>query len=153
MPTKNLLHSLTCASFLLLGLVGSALGQEASCPDPVMACLYFHNGTAEASSWCKFAECFDKTELEAGTVVASDDEGLFPRTFKSWHHDGEIYYQWSAEPCEIEEKAKGKTKYTLPEGAIRCGAGLITSDRTYYWHFVSNPATGCLGVLECKETL
>jgi hypothetical protein len=123
-----------------------------NCPDPVFVCSYFH-ANATLSAYCAYAETFKKTDFEAATVQAVDDEGLFPRTFMSRDMQGLPYNAWSSEPCVLVAKRNVAAKWTIPEPNIRCGAGMITPDAIYYWHFASNPATGCLGIVECKESV
>lgn len=135
---------------LLDPMDGFPTDEYGNCPDPEFVCYYFH-ANAELTAYVAYAQTFKKTEFEAATVQAVDDEGLFPRTFMSRDMEGLAYNQWAAEPCELQVKRNEGAKWSIPEPNIRCGAGMITPDAIYYWHFGSNPATGCLGIVECKE--
>jgi hypothetical protein len=154
---------------LTMGILGTAASQEASlpafiadedasrsdygtCPAPETICYLFHGNTAQPTNYCLYDDCFEMTFFERARVVASDDEGLFPRSFKAWHGDMALYTVWSVFPCEME-RSGSKTKIRIPAGSAICGAGLMTPDAIYYWHFVSNPVTGCLGMGECKQTI
>lgn len=124
------------------------------CPDLALVCWYYHGPDALPLGGCSGIGCFDMTYFEQARVVAADDEGLFPRTFKAWFADraSTPYTAWTAFPCEVE-KSGNKWKLNIPEGLTRCGAGLMTPEAVYYWHLASNPVTGCLAVGACKQML
>lgn len=172
---KLMLLSVVTISLLTLTPLPDAIGQEdtsgtatnqqlldpmdslptdeyGNCPAPEFVCSYFHTD-AELTTYVAYAQSFKKTDFEAATVQAVDDEGLFPRTFMSRDMEGLAYNQWSQEPCNLQVKRNDGAKWSIPEPNIRCGAGMITPHAIYYWHFASNPATGCLGIVECKATI
>ena len=119
----------------------------AGCPaDEVAFCAAFHLGS-EPIAWCTYEGCFEMTAAEEVRVVAADEQGLFPRTFFVWTDHS--LAPTALEGCVLTKKGH-KTRVDLPDGGTRCAASLTTSEYVYFEHFASNPASGCLGWIECR---
>ena len=124
--------------------------EAVGCPDPVQYCRSVNQG--EATKYCANEDCFDMNETEVIRLVAVDDAGDFPRKWNLWHQET-LSKDLGTYPCVLDEKElkkNTKTKLSLPENSNICVTVLKSNGHVYREHFVANPATKCLGWVECK---
>ena len=114
---------------------------------PLEYCSLAHPGS-ETSAYCTYEGCFEMTYSPELRVVAADEQGPFPRTFFVW--TDRSLTPSGAIPCILTERGT-KIRVDLPAGATRCRADVTTDEYLYFEHFSSNPRSGCLGWVECRE--
>jgi hypothetical protein len=132
----------------------ASYGFAQGCPDPIDFCTKAHGPKSSATKFCANEACFyvncgGESEIR---VVAEDESGDFPRTWFVWHK-GEMAPAGTFQ-CELKKKqpaSHGKTPVKIPDTSVKCRADLNTNGHVYHEHFVSNPATKCLGWVECKD--
>ena len=147
---------LLAASIVLAALFIVVVGAPASaedtyeygvCPDGNQACSLFHPGSV-MTSFCLFRDCFEMSYADEGRVVAADELGFFPKTWFAWNSG--TLTPGAGISCNLA-KSGNKTRIEIPAGQSKCSADLTTLEHLYHWHIVSNPTTGCLAWLECRE--
>ena len=116
------------------------------CPDPAVVCELFHPGSI-LTGFCEDGACFEMSYGSELRLVAADDLGPFPKIWFAWPQ-GSMNGSGPF-PCNVTQQNKNKTVVEIP--ALRCQADLVTDNATYHEHFASNPNTGCLGWVECRE--
>jgi hypothetical protein len=124
----------------------------AQCPNPEYLCGYYHPGSM-VTGYCILDDCFTKSHAAAVSVVAADDEGLYPRRWNMWLKDDHETYLTGSFYCSFDRKNK-KIKVWIegPDPALPiCRLDLESEVYKFYEHFGSNPSSGCLGWLECTE--
>jgi hypothetical protein len=122
----------------------------AGCPPPEILqdlCNYYHPGSV-GTSYCEYRDCFEMNYADEARLVAADERGFFPRTWFAWH-SGELVYPNYGYVCGLKESGN-KTRIEIPDELI-CFTILETNNHLYYWHFASNPESGCLGWFECRD--
>ena len=134
-----------------LVVIGVPTQLRAECPDAQSVCGYWPivvvGIPGEVTAWCEGPACFDKTYLSEAQIVAVDDEGLFPTTFKV-KASGELTNISCVEPVETVGK-KDKATIKIPE-TRHCSISQQTDSDSYLWLISSDPSTGCLGIVECR---
>jgi hypothetical protein len=134
-----------------LSVLGPALNQVqyGSCATttPQEGCDSYHPGSV-ATAFCEGEACFDMSYGQELRVVAADESGDFPRTWFAWHKGNMTPAGGFA--CGLRASGN-KTRVEIPVDPPRCSADLQTNEYLYHEHFVSNPSTGCLAWLECRE--
>lgn len=134
-------------SAVTTGFEGGYSASYGKCPTAEQACGIYHPGS-EPTAYCSFQQCFEMNYGSEARVVAADEQGSFPRTLFVWHK-GEMSPIAELIPCVMTQSGH-KTRLDILDGEIKCAAALSTSEHLYYEHFASNPATGCLGWVECR---
>lgn len=138
---------------LVLGAVGSfAFGQAyGACADPATACEYYFPGSTP-TGFCGYEACFEMNygpQMRLLVIGGSN----YPRQWLTWH-EGQFAGGGS---CILRKDRQLKhfvrTTVEIPSNAPnhKCRVDLVTPDHLYHEEFVSNPASGCLAWLECKE--
>lgn len=121
--------------------------QSGPCPDPYTYCAMAHPGSIP-TGYCAYGACFEMSYGGEVRVVAADDSGDFPRKWFIWHKD---LIKSVGGSCTSTFQNKNKIRVDIPEERIKCRLDWETSEYLYHEHFASNPATGCLGWVECRE--
>ena len=132
--------------------------QESNCPDPVAICAYYHHGS-EFTTGCEGSLCFSPSFSDAVAVIATDDMGLLPTVWNLWS-GGYLPSEIPGLPCDVrangnlknDNKTIHKYKLSIPQDypLPGCRIEVYQGEYVYHEHFVSNPATGCLGWAECR---
>lgn len=131
-------------SLLLLGS-NAAL---AACPTAEWVCSYWPPllgyGELVPTGWCEGPSCFDKSYGEESTVVAADDF-LFADKWKM-RQSGVLM---NVSCASLDDSANSKTTIWMAEQR-HCAVAQQTVNH-FYLHFIaSNPASECMGWVECK---
>lgn len=143
------LYALLATFLVVLFSSGLVMPVYGGCPaSPELFCQYYHPGSI-MTGLCYYSDCFDMSYGEEARLVAADEEGLFPKTWKVWH-SGTLSPEPDSIQCEVETSGN-KSKVTFPGESVVCAVNLYTSEHVYHWHFASNPASECLGWVECQE--
>jgi hypothetical protein len=121
----------------------------AGCPTDVQdTCTYYHPGST-VSGYCAYGACFEMSYGEAIRVVAADELGAFPTVWFAWHRS--TVAPTGALPCVVTQRGN-KTRVDIPAPGQRCSVDLVAGETTYHEMFASNPLSGCLAWVECKQT-
>lgn len=120
----------------------------AQCPTAEWVCSYWppflgYEELAPTAA-CEGPDCFDKNYGGEMTVVAADDY-LFPDKWKM--RQSGVLMNISCD--SLEGSASDKTTLWIPE-LRHCAVAQQTENHFYLHFFASNPATQCLGWVECK---
>jgi hypothetical protein len=110
-------------------------------------CATYHPGSV-VNTFCFGGTCFEMNFGGEARLVAADELGAFPTTFFAWHQ-GVIAPPAGLIPCLFMERGN-KTRINIPAQRL-CAVSLTTDQHLYYWHFASNPISGCLGWVECRQ--
>ena len=161
MQTKNLIPILAMSTAIaLIALATPLAAQESYCPDPVATCAYYHPGS-DFTAGCEGPLCFSKNYAESAVVIATDDSGLFPITWNFWA-EGELLaypdiYGWACYArangsLKNDNRSSHKYKITIPDlyPVPGCRLEVHQGEYIYHHHFLSRPATACLGWIECR---
>ena len=130
-------------------------GAYGNCPNPYTFCHFYHP-ESEMTGFCGYEACFEINSSADGVsaVRAADDSGDFPKTWSVWH-EGTLEPAGTY-PCLLTGK-ENKSRVHIRDEYVppKCRVDLLTNDGHYKYHehFASNPSTGCLGWVECKERL
>jgi hypothetical protein len=121
--------------------------------DATFACRLYHPNAigVVGTGYCVGEKCFEMSIGEVTRVVAADGLGDFPRTWFVWQTAGQVVDTYPGINCILQEQGKKKTRVDLPDGQFRCKTELPIGSYLYHEHFASNPPTGCLAWLECRE--
>jgi hypothetical protein len=111
-------------------------------------CQALDGPSATATGYCLYDDCFEITYGELVKVVAADEQGEFPSTWFAWG-DATLTATGLGQ-CLLQQEGKKKTRVDIPADKIRCKAVATVGDYLYNEHFASNPASQCLGWIECK---
>jgi hypothetical protein len=123
-----------------------------NCPtDGDALCRLYHGVESRATRWCTYDTCFEMNYGDEIRVVAADERGDFPRTWFTWSEERLTHLPGTPYPCDLTREGKTKTRVEIPEPGFRCTAALSTGEDLYHEHFASNPTSGCLAWIECKE--
>lgn len=146
MITKRFL-SRAIAVVLSLLLLGSSTAL-AACPPAEWVCSFWPQvigyGELVPTGWCEGPDCFEKSYGEETTMVAADDF-LFADKWKM--RGSGVLINISC--ASLEESANTKTTIWMAEQR-HCAVAQQTENH-FYLHFIaSNPASQCVGWVECK---
>jgi hypothetical protein len=130
------------------------------CPTPpevVCGLLHSHAVGLVATGYCVYGQCFEMSYGERVRVVAADGLGPFPKTWFVWpdkHSTDQLTNTYPGDQCSLTIQ-RNKTRVDIPDSnpIPRCKAELKVGPYLYHEHFASNPASGCLAWLECRETI
>ena len=136
-----------------------AAAQGSDCPEAQQVCSLYHPGSL-AMGGCEGPLCFNRSYAEAANAVAADDHGFFPKVWNLWT-PGEVIVGSYLQNCEVEANGSSgnenktiyKFKMLIPEQFDWpvCGLSIKLPGFIYHEHFGSNPLSGCLGWVECRE--